>query len=182
MDDAMDQDRFGGWVLRSTEPDAVVADLKTYGQVFRFPLPPGDRAAEMDAGQPCFLYVEVADQDGRSGIWAVGEVVGRSHPDDVPGARPGTLTAEVELIPLATRLTRDVLRGNRGVVGCELFRDPGRPNPYRLSRAEVRALEEFEFDLREPTGDQIRAVDEVLGHESDTSVLTRLFEDPDPAD
>lgn len=147
-----------GWVLRSSDAAAVIADLKEFGQVFRFAVPAGPHAALLDAGQPCFLYVsEPGNPTVKPGIWAVGEVVGpctEGEDDEV--------LAEVELLPLQQRIPLASLNDHRVLSRTELLVKPGGDNPFVLRPEEVRALEEWEFDLVEPTEEQNARLEEVL--------------------
>lgn len=175
----------GGWVLKSADAASVTADLKEFGQVFRFPVPAGPRADLLDAGQPCFLYVaEPGNPNVKPGIWAVGEVVGpvtvamveetESSATDGPSPETERLFAEVELLPLRTRITLGELNDHRVLVDSELVDRPDSPNPVVLRPAEVRALEEWDFSLVEPTPEQIARLDEVLD-EDDAGLILQVF-------
>ena len=172
MDDAplsVDGQPAAGWVLRSTDAAAVVADFKEFGQVFRFPVPEGDRTDLMAAGQPCFLYVaEPGNPDVKPGIWAVGEVVGPASISD-----DDTVFAEVELLPLQQRIALGALNDHRVLAASELLSKPDRDNPFVLRSEELRALEEWDFELREPTPEQEARLDEVLA-EDDGGVIFHL--------
>lgn len=159
----------GGWVLRD---DPAVFDvgpmLEEFGQVFRYPLEPSDRVALLDAGQPCFLFR--SDTSKVVGIWAIGEVVAPAFrapvdPDD-PGAGE-QLFAEVELLPLAKPIAAAKLKDHKDLAGSELLAGPGQANPVVLRPAEVRAIEEFEFEIVEPTDEQLARLEEVLGDDGD---------------
>lgn len=175
----------GGWVLKSADAASVIADLKEFGQVFRFPVPPGPRADLLDAGQPCFLYVaEPGNPKVKPGIWAVGEVVGpttvaiveenESSATDGPSPDTERLFAEVELLPLQTRITLGELNDHRVLVNSELVDRPDLPNPIVLRPREVRALEEWEFAFVEPTPEQVARLDEVLD-EDDAGLILQVF-------
>lgn len=175
----------GGWVLKSADAASVIADLKEFGQVFRFPVPPGPRTDLLDAGQPCFLYVaEPGNPKVRPGIWAVGEVVGpatvaivdetESSATDGPSPEVERLFAEVELLPLQHRITLGELNDHRVLVDSELVDRPDQPNPVVLRPREVRALEEWDFALVEPTEEQIARLDEVLD-EDDAGLILQVF-------
>lgn len=177
----------GGWILRSSDAASIIADLKEFGQVFRFPLPESDRVDLIEAGQPCFLYVgEPGNRKVKPGIWAVGEVVGPvtvGLPEDNEGSatdgidvdeREERLFAEVELIPLQTRITLGELNDHRVLVDSELIDRPDRPNPIVLRPKEVRALEEWDFALVEPTPEQMARLDEVLDGD-DAGLIFQVF-------
>jgi hypothetical protein len=178
----------GGWILRSADAASVIADLKEFGQVFRFPLPDTPRIDLIEAGQPCFLYVaEPGNPTVKPGIWAVGEVVGpvtvglpddtessASDGADVEGER---LFAEVELLPLQTRITLGELNDHRVLVNSELIDRPGQANPIRLRPEDVRALEEWDFALVEPTDEQMQRLDEVLDEDDAGLIFQVLGED-----
>lgn len=177
----------GGWMLRSSDAASVIADLKEFGQVFRFPLPDGPRIDLIEAGQPCFLYVaEPGNPKVRPGIWAVGEIVGPvtvGLPEDNEGSTTDgadvadheeRLFAEVELIPLQTRITLGELNDHRVLVDSELLDRPSQPNPIVLRPREVRALEEWDFALVEPTEEQMARLDEVLA-EDDGGLIFRVL-------
>lgn len=175
----------GGWVLKSADAASVIADLKEFGQVFRFPVPPGPRTDLLDAGQPCFLYVaEPGNPKVKPGIWAVGEVVGpatvaivdetESSATDGPNPDAERLFAEVELLPLQTRITLGELNDHRVLVDSELIDRPAQANPVVLRPGEVRALEEWDFTLVEPTEEQIARLDEVLD-EDDAGLILQVF-------
>lgn len=177
----------GGWILKSADAASVIADLKEFGQVFRFPIPDSPRVDLIEAGQPCFLYVgEPGNAKVKPGIWAVGEVVGPvtvGLPEDNEGsATDGAevddhderLFAEVELIPLQTRITLGELNDHRVLVGSELIDRPAQVNPVVLHPKEVRALEEWDFALVEPTEEQMARLDEVLD-DDDAGLIFQLF-------
>lgn len=176
----------GGWILKSADAASVVADLKEFGLVFRFPLPHGPRIDQMEAGQPCFLYVaEPGNAKVKPGIWAVGEVVGpvtvglvddvdSSASDGAESPNGERLFAEVELIPLQTRITLGELNDHRVLVNSELIDRPRQENPVVLRPEEVRALEEWDFALVEPTQEQIARLDEVLDQD-DAGLIFQLL-------
>lgn len=156
----------GGWALRAGPGGFdVAATLAEYGQVFRFPLDPSDRADQMDAGQPCFLYS--ADSSRVMGIWAIGEVVAPVAEIAIDAEDPDSLEtqlyAEVELFSLAKPISIDKLRAHKVLAKGELVTDQDQANPVVLRPEEVRAIEEFEFDIVEPTEEQLARLDEVLG-------------------
>jgi len=174
-----------GWVLKSADAASIIADFKEFGQVFRFPVAPGPRADQLDAGQPCFLYVgEPGNAKVKPGIWAVGEVVGpvtvaavdetESSATDGPSAEAERLFAEVELIPLQTRITLGELNDHRVLVDAELIDRPDVSNPVVLRPRELRALEEWDFALVEPTREQQARLDEVLD-EDDAGLILQVF-------
>lgn len=158
----------GGWVLRA-DPGGfdVAGTLETYGQVFRFPLDPSERADLLDAGQPCFLYSGATSKV--VGIWAIGEVVAPCTLVELEGddgaVTESQLYAEVELLPLVKPLSVDKLRKDKVLAQGELLTDPTRDNPVVLRPEEVRAIEGFEFDFVEPTEEQLAALDEALGQD-----------------
>ena len=147
----------GGWVLRA-EPRGfdVAATLKTYGQVFWFPLEPSDRTALLAPGQPCYLYAAATTRV--MGVWAVGEVVAPV----LPVAGHTSVLAEVELLALAKPLSIEKLRADRVLADSELCSAPDQPSPLVLRRRERRALEAFDFEIVEPSEDQRRLVERAL--------------------
>lgn len=150
----MDEDGVGGWVLRSRTPAAVIQDLKAYGQVFRIPVTDGPRVRGFTAGQPCFLLVEEpADERFKPAIWAVGEVVA-----ELTERADGSLVVEVEMLPLQERIRRADLVDHEVLGRSEIFSPPDDHQPLRLSRPELRALEEWDFDFRPPTPEQEAAL------------------------
>ena len=164
-----DGNPIAGWILRSTDAAAVTADLKEFGQVFRFAVPAGPRIDTLDAGQPCFLFVsEPGNATVKPGIWAVGEVVG---PCTV--GEEDELFAEVELLPLQQRIPLASLNEHRTLSRTELLADPGRGNPFVIRTEELRALEEWDFDLVEPTEEQTARLEEVLA-EDDGGLIFQL--------
>lgn len=174
----------GGWVLKSADAASVVADLKEFGQVFRFPLPAGPRCDLLEAGQPCFLYVaEPGNPKVKPGIWAVGEVVGpvtvglaedsEASASDGGADEGERLFAEVELLPLQQRITLGELNDHRVLVNSELVDRPRQPNPIVLRPADVRALEEWDFAFVEPTEAQVARLDEVLD-EDDAGLIFQV--------
>ncbi|MEO6987145.1 MAG: hypothetical protein ABI239_00680 [Aquihabitans sp.] len=151
-----------GWILRSSNAAAVIADLKEFGQVFRFAIPTGPRADMLDAGQPCFLYVsEPGNPSVKPGIWAVGEMVG----PPMVGDDDDELFAEVELLPLQQRIPLASLNDHRILGRTELLTEPSRDNPLVVRTDELRALEEWDFDLVEPTEEQSARLEEVLAED-----------------
>ncbi|HEY4377448.1 MAG TPA: hypothetical protein VGM93_09825, partial [Acidimicrobiales bacterium] len=156
-----------GWVLRADpavfDVDAMISE---YGQVYRFPVAAGPRAHLMDAGQPCFLF---AGAGGGRGIYAVGEVVAPTTTITLDGTLPdGTveeevqLYAEVELLPIEPPMRVAEMESHRVLSKGELLTNPGQDNPIVLRPEEVRALEEFEFFVIEPTDDQVARLQDVL--------------------
>ena len=144
----------GGWMMRSHDPASIIDDLKTYGQIFRLPVPDGPRTRSFSAGQPCFLLVEEPGNEAfKPAIWAVGEVVA-----ELTERTDGSLMAEVEMMPLQERIRRADLIQHEVLGRSELSAPPGDDQPLRLSRPEVRALEEWDFDLRPPTPEQEAAL------------------------
>lgn len=173
-----------GWILRSSDATSVIADLKEFGQVFRFPLPDSDRIDLIEAGQPCFLYVaEPGNPKVKPGIWAVGEIVGpvtvgiaedheHSATDGAEVAhRQERLFAEVELIPLRDRITLGALLDHRVLSDLELIDHAERDNPFVVRPRELRALEEWDFALVEPTEAQMERLDEVLAEDDGGLIL-----------
>lgn len=81
----------GGWMLRGSRATFDVAPmLERYGQIYRHPVAPGERAELMAPGQPCFLHL--GDTSRVVGLWAIGEVVAPVLELD------GVLHAEVEML------------------------------------------------------------------------------------
>src|SRR4051812_22851304 len=65
---------FGAWGLGVGSADLdVEGALDRFGQVYRCPITPSERAEQMGPGQPCVLVR--TDRSKVMGIWAVGEVV-----------------------------------------------------------------------------------------------------------
>lgn len=157
----------GGWVLRG---DRSVFDIgpmiERFGQVYRYPVDPGERADLMAAGQPCFLYL--TDTSRVVGLWGVGEVVAPVLPVAGDGTHQGgtdELLAEVEMLLLQKPIPADKLRADPVLAASELFTAPGRPNPLVLEPAAVRAIEGFDFDLIVPTDEQVERLDALLAAE-----------------
>ena len=165
-----------GWVLH-VDPSVldVTPMIERFGQVYRYPIGDGDRARAMAPGQPCFLLR--TDRSKVIGIWAIGEVVapcvaiavdddhpaaGRAEPLDEDGDQ---LYAEVDLVPLEKPLALTKLLEAKALAASELAAPPDGVNPLLLTRAQVRAIETFDFWLTEPSDDQRRALDEVLDAE-----------------
>jgi hypothetical protein len=150
----------------------VTADLKTYGQVFRFPVSDGPRPRRFAPGQPTFLLVEQPDDGSfRPAIWAVGEIVA-----ELTERVDGSTVAEVELLPLQERIRLTTLADHEVLRGSELFHPPDTHQPLRLTRTELRSLEEWDFDFRPPTPEQEAALAEAL-HEVEVE-LRELYGDP----
>lgn len=141
--------------------DAVSAFAR-YGQVFRFPVPVSERAEQMAPGQPCYLFSGATSRV--VGVWGVGEVVGPvlELSDDHAAEVGQPLLAEVEILPLAKPIAVDRLRANRVLSRGELLTMPDQSNPVVLRPEELRALEEFEFEIEEPTDEQRNLVDAAL--------------------
>lgn len=154
----------GGWLLRGTRSTFDTGPmLERYGQIYRYPVEPGERADLMAPGQPCFLHL--GDTSRVVGIWAIGEVVAPVLwlADGPQGeARP---FAEVELFPLRKALAGGKLRREVALAESELFTHPDRANPLVLRPEAVRAIEGFDFELVPPTEDQVLALDELLAQE-----------------
>ena len=159
----------GGWVLRA---DPAIFDvepmLEAYGQVFRYPLAPSDRVELLEPGTPCFLFR--SDTSKVVGIWAVGEVVAPAFEAPIDQDDPGAGTqffAEVELLPLDKPIAAGKLKDLAPFADGELLTSPDQPNPIVLRPEEVRAIEELEFTIVEPTEEQVARLEEVLGAEDD---------------
>lgn len=150
----------GGWVFVVPDAAPVTEALKAFGQIHRWPVPVGPRARLLRAGQPCFLVVTEVGAKVKPGLWAVGEVVGPVTDGAV--ADPDTMWAEVELLPLATRVPLAALHADERLAGSELVTDPHGPAPRALRPEEVRVLEDHDFDLRPPTEAQVARLDEAL--------------------
>ena len=162
-----------GWILHADPAVLDVAPvIERFGQVYRYPIGDGDRARAMGPGQPCFLLR--TDRSKVIGIWGIGEVVapcvaiavdddhpasGRAEPLDEDGDQ---LYAEVDLVPLEKPLALTKLLEDKALAASELASLPDGVNPLLLTRAQVRAIESFDFWLTEPTDDQRRALDEIL--------------------
>lgn len=158
----------GGWVLRGTrstfDTDAMI---ERFGQVYRYPVAPGERADLMGPGQPCFLHL--GDTSRVVGIWAIGEVVapvlwlGEDGAETERGR--GTPHAEVELYPIRKAIADTKLRQEPALAESELFTRPDQANPVILSPAAVRAVEGFDFDLVPPDEEQVALLDQLLADE-----------------
>lgn len=162
-----DGTRLGGWVLRGDRSTFdVMPMVERYGQVYRYPVEPGDRADLMAPGQPCFLYL--TDTSRVVGVWGVGEVVAPVLlvPDD-PTSPDGAakLMAEVEILFLAKPIPDSKLRGDSALANSEIFSKPDQPNPLVLEPKAVRAIEGFEFELVAPTEEQAERLDALLAAE-----------------
>lgn len=160
---APDGTAIGGWILRAHVADEVRAVIKTYGQIFEFPVEHGALTDLFDAGQPCFLLVDdPALKPTQAGIWAVGEMVGPPFQAVDQDGVDGPM-AEVELWPLKERITLADLRAHDSLSVSALFAPPEATNPLVLRHSDVRALEEWEFELMEPTAEQAANLDAALG-------------------
>jgi len=152
----------------------VAPMLEEFGQVFRFPVDPGPRADQMDAGQPCFLFR--SETSKVVGIWAVGEVVATCFAAPIDPEDPAAgdqLYAEVELLPLEKGVSIDKIKAHKVLAQGELATAAGQANPLVLRPEEVRALEEFDFAFVPPTLEQIEALQEAIGEE-DTGLIFQL--------
>lgn len=148
----------GGWMLRGSRSTFDVAPmLERYGQIYRHPVSPGERAELMAPGQPCFLHL--GDTSRVVGLWAIGEVVAPVLELD------GVLHAEVEMLPLTKPISDDKLRREAALARSELFSRPAPANPLVLTPEAVRAIESFDFELVPATEDQARALDRLLADE-----------------
>lgn len=140
--------------------------VETFGQIYRYPVEPGERADLMAPGQPCFLFR--TDTAHVVGLWAIGEVVAPvlalpvdpAHPDG-----PTVLHAEVEMLMLQKPIAAAKLREEATLEASELFTEPGRVNPLVLEPRAVRAIEGFEFELVAPTPEQSDRLDALLAAE-----------------
>lgn len=156
----------GGWILRGNRDTFDISEMvERYGQVFRYPVEPGERADLMAPGQPCFLYL--TDTSRVVGLWGVGEVVAPvlpvpADPDDPAG---DLLFAEVEILMLRKAIPEKKLRAEKPLTDSELFRSPDMPNPLVLEPRAVRAIEGFDLDLVTPTEEQARRLDDLLAAE-----------------
>lgn len=163
----------GGWVLRGDSDTFDVSEMiERYGQVFRYPVEPGERAELMEPGQPCFLYL--TDTSRVVGLWGVGEVVAPVLPVQVDPSDPDSdeiLFAEVEMFLLRKPIASSKLRDEALLASSEVFTDPDRPNPLVLEPRAVRVVEGFELDLVTPTDEQSLRLAALLAAEE--------WEDPD---
>lgn len=157
----------GGWAIRVDRHDFDVEPMiEAFGQVFRHPLPPGDRVALLAPGQPCFWFQ--TDRSKVIGIWGVGEVVGEAFSAPVDPDEPAAgehILAEVEIYPLAKPIPLDKLRADAAFADSELLLDPPPPNPLVLGPRQVRAIEALEFTIVPPSEEQVAALDELLDSE-----------------
>lgn len=162
----------GAWVVVEDPAADLDAMLAEVGLVYRLPVPAGPRADRLRPGDPCFLY-----RTNRSrvvGIWAVGEVVGATSDLPVSPRHRGSADdrarryTEVELLPLRKPIPLERLRGDRVLDESELVVQPPE-SPWMLTRAERRALEAQDFELVDPTPDQVAALDALLAAEDDAA-------------
>ena len=175
-----DETPFGAWVLRvSGDEIDVDAVLDRFGQVYRVPITPSERADQLDAGQPCVLIR--TDRSKVVGIWAIGEVVAAclavpAGTDLLPAEVPlgPTVTsdrdrcyAEVELLPLAKPISLDKVRADDVLARSEVITAADLADPLVLTPAEVRAVEAFEFWIEPPSDEQRSALDRLLAAEDD---------------
>ena len=164
---------FGAWVLRASSDDVDIdAMLERFGQIYRCPISPSERADQMGPGQPVFLVR--TDRSRVVGVWAVGEVVAPvlvlgADSERLPGEAQIPATgragadartyAEVELLPLAKAISLDKLRADPGLAASELVSTPDLLDPLVLTPHEVRAIEAMEFWIETPSEEQRAALD-----------------------
>jgi hypothetical protein len=175
-----DEIDFGAWVLRLSGAELDVDGvLERFGQVYRCPIEPSDRAELLAPGQPCFLIR--TDRSKVVGIWAVGEVVAPTltlpaGTELLPGEaamKPSLAVAdartyaEVELVPLSKAIALDKLRADPVLARSEPVASPDLSDPLVLTPAEVRALEAIDFWMEPPTDEQRSALDRLLAAEDD---------------
>lgn len=157
----------GGWVIRGDRSSFDLTEMvEAYGQVFRHPVEPGERADLMAPGQPCFLYL--TDTSRVVGLWGIGEVVAPVLWLAVDPARPDgprTVVAEVEILLLRKGIAAEKLRREPDLARSEIFIAPDRPNPLVLEPKAVRAIEGLDFELVLPTEEQSRRLDALLSAE-----------------
>lgn len=168
-----------GWLLREHQDRLdVTAVLERFGQVYRYPVPDGPHLDPVAPGQRCVLV-----RTNRSrvvGLWAIGEVVAPvlRLPDDLdhpaaPVAGHGLAVdgrvayLEVELLPFAKPLALDRLLGEGALADGALGRDldGDDPDPWPLTRAEVRAIESQDFWIDAPDDAQRAELDRLLAAE-----------------
>lgn len=153
--------------------------LERFGSLHRIPVAPGERADELAPGTPCFLVR--TDRNRVVGLWAVGEVVAPALvlpagtallPAEAPLGEldPGSARcyAEVELLPIAKPVALDALLADARLERSELGprgRDLPEGAPLRLRSKEVRALEELDLWIEEPSDEQRHALDRLLTDE-----------------
>jgi hypothetical protein len=75
------------------------------------------------------------------GVWGSGVVTGPVVPRPVDG-RP-QVPLDLTVAPPAGWVPRTLLRADPRLAGAEVFRQPQAGNPSFLTRAELRALEEY---------------------------------------
>lgn len=152
-----------GWLLRAPRsPVDLDAMLARFGEVYRYPVPPGEVASAMAAGQPCFLVR--TDRAKVVGLWAIGSVAAPVLIGSDPSGAE-TWEAEVDLLRLEKPIATAALAAHPVLAESPFtFTDDG-PSLHPLTRAEVRAVESLDFWLVDPTDEQRAALDRLLAEE-----------------
>jgi hypothetical protein len=153
VEDALeDRGAFGAWVLKLWPYvyDANRVFAAPDRRVYRWSVDDNDRSADMQHGQPAYLWHGDGDPLRAPGIWGVGWVTGPCEsgtPDegwmDPEAANAAKLFAVVEITLLDTPISRSVFLGDERLAGSEPIVEPTSGNPALLTVDEAAALAEY---------------------------------------
>ncbi len=146
-----DRSPVGAWLLKA-KPSIwdIGAALTQRVELDWWRLAPTYRADLVHEGHPCAIWVTRGDPRVRSGLWAIGEVVGEPFDDagdpedplwlDEAARRQIRPRVPVRLEVLATCVPREVVATDPRVERCEILRVPRIGNPAVFTPAEWDAV------------------------------------------
>jgi hypothetical protein len=149
-------------VIEAGTPGAWVLKLSPYlydvNRVFAAPdrrvriwsVEDHERSAEMQYGDPVYLWVEEGHPYVTAGVWGVGYVAGPTVGGiaddgwlDSDAASRASVFAVVDIALLDVPVSHLAFLGDPRLVDAETLRDPLAPNPGVLTPAEAAALAEY---------------------------------------
>jgi hypothetical protein len=149
--DAFEPESSGAWVLKLSPYlyDASRVFAAPDGRVHLWAVEDHARSAEMEYGDPVYLWVGDGDPYHTAGVWGVGHVAGPAVlgvPDsgwlDYAAAACATVFAVVDITLLDTPVTLQAFLDDPRLVGAEVVREPHAANPAVLTASEAAALAE----------------------------------------
>jgi hypothetical protein len=152
----------GAWMLKLSPYlyDANSVFASPDGRVHVWAVEDHARSAEMQYGDPVYLWVGEGDPYHPAGVWGVGQVAGPAVLGvadngwlDYAAASRATVFAVVDIALLDTPVTLQQCLGDARLAEAEVIREPYAPNPTVLTASQAAALAECLSSV-EPTAEQ----------------------------
>jgi hypothetical protein len=129
----------GAWLIKGNADRAdLSARFALEPQIERWCVQPGYRARLMRAGQPVVFWASGSRGRLAYGVWGLGQLTGPVELDPQHGH--WSVPLDLEILPDVDRLPREQLRGDPGLAGLEVLRQPQAGNPSFLTRAQFSVL------------------------------------------